>query len=149
MAQRDPHADPYLDSGRRAATQSVVRMKCEALKSSISDADELTRRAHTLMLRSARQKRAAWAAMIAALLGCTGLAVAAGSAVDGTYEGVLLANWAILGCFICIGVFGFASGWYSKLRRLRETAQRLQTRAEYQRKLATLQLAEIEHEALR
>lgn len=149
MAQRNPHADPYMDSGHSAAHQSVLRMKCEALQSSISDADDLRRRGLRLLKRSARLVWAAYGAMVAPVLAGIALGIAASNTFDNTYEGVTLASWAVLGCFICLGVFSFASSWYSRVRRLRETAQRLLVRAEYQHRMAALRLSEIEHEAVR
>jgi hypothetical protein len=149
MAQRDLHADAYQDSGRSAAGQRQLRMKVEALNSSIKDANELEQRGLLLIRRSARMTRLACAVTMLPVIAGVALGAAASNSFDGTHEGVLLANWAILGCFVCVGGLAFASTWYSNVRRLRETGKRLMTRAEYQRRLASLRLSEIEHETVR
>jgi hypothetical protein len=149
MAQRILHADPYSVSGRSAAGQTQLRMKCDALQRSIEDADQLERRGLGLIQRSSRRTLLAGGAIAVALVSTTLLGMVAVNAHDGTYDGVLVGNWAMLGAVVCLGGLSIAWGWLSSLQRLRETGQRLMRRAEYQRRVAMLQLTEIEHAAVR
>jgi hypothetical protein len=148
MAQREP-ADPYSVSGRGAAGLSLLRMKQEALQRSIDDADGLESRGHGLIQRSSRRARAAFGAIGGALIATVLFVMVAARSFDGTYEGLLVGNWAMLGAVVCVGGLTFSWSWLSSLGRLRETGQRLVRRAEYQRRLATLQLTEIEHATVR
>jgi hypothetical protein len=149
MAQRVPHADPYSVSGHSAAGQTRLRMKCEALQRSIEDADDLERRGHGLIRRSNRRRLYAGGTIASTLVAAALLSTVAANAHDGTYEGVLAGNWAMLGAVVSVGGLTFAWSWLSSLVRLRETGLRLLRRAEYQRRLATLQLTEIEHATVR
>jgi hypothetical protein len=147
MAQR-PHAEPYLDSGRSAARVRLL-MKVEALQRSVSDADATEARGHRLLARCATRRMYGALAILPTAAAAAGLGLLAANSWDGTYDGALIGGWSSLGFFICIGLISIALGWLSSLARLRETGRRLLRRAEYQRRLALLQLSEISHEALR
>jgi hypothetical protein len=148
MAQRT-HADPYLVSGRSAASSSLLRMKQEAFQRSVADAESLARQGRKVLARCSRGELGA-AATITLATPVAGLTwIIAIGAYDGTYEGAATGNWCMLGFTVCLGAIMFGWGWWSSLRRLRETGKRLLARADYQTKLATLQLSEIENATVR
>lgn len=149
MSLRGSQPDPYTESGGYASAQEVRRMRREALVSSVTDADSLQARGYAVIRRGVRDSRMALGCMLlcgAAMVGCAWVTT---SSYDGTYEGVMTANWGMLGVVLAAGALNFAWGWFSSRRQLRHTGERLIRRAEYQRKLATMQLTEGEHDAIR
>lgn len=131
---------PYHRSGRRARMKWRRREKQQGLVASLTDADSLEARGEMVTRRAVRDARLSMLAMFASLSGAVLLVIAAFSLKDGSYEGAVGAHWAILFAVVLLGALNFAWGWYGRSRELRQTGSRLQARAEYQRKLAALEL---------
>jgi hypothetical protein len=143
MAQRDPHADPYIDSGRSAAGHTLIHMKIEALKNSIQDAAQLHDRGVMLVARCDRRRLLPWAVLTLTPAGVVALGMVAVSSFDGTYDGAMAGTWSMLGVTLCLSAALLALAWLSAIKQIGETGQRLQRRAEYQRRMGLLHLAEL------
>ena len=140
-------AEPYLVSGTRAAVSVISRQKHDALMASINDANALETRGHAVIDSASRNSLLAVGGMVLTAGVATTLGSYAVRSMDGSYEGVLRGNWCMLGFVVMLGVLNFEWGWLSVQRRRRETGQRLLRRAECQRRLATLQLGQVENTA--
>ncbi len=135
-----PTPGPYRRSGRRARLLWRRRLKRQGLVSSLTDADSLHARGELVSSRAVRTARMALLTMAGCVAGAVWLLVTGLQSKDGSYEGAMRAHWSILGAVILLGALNFAWGWYERSRELRETGAKLRARAEYQRKLAALQL---------
>jgi hypothetical protein len=145
---REREADPYTESGSFAVVQVRSRERRDVLLSSLADADELEARGHRLLARSKRRIVQGVALLFVAGCAAGWLGYTAVTAADGSYVGALRGNWSMLGCVLAVAALNFIWGWIGVQRRFRETGRRLLTRAEYQRRLAALQLQEVDHEAV-
>lgn len=117
-------------------------MTGEAIEASLRDADALEQHAAGVLRRGRRNARVGLACMLLAAGVGLALGAEAATAPDGTYEGLLKANWAMLGVVVALGALNFAWGWRDSGRRLQVTARRLLQRAEYQRKIARARMTE-------
>lgn len=124
-------------------------MQLQALENSMLDADGLVAHGYVVIRRGVRESYYALAAILVCVVLIVVFGVVAARSPDGTYDGMLAANWSMLGVVVAIGALNFAWGWYASRRRLCETGRRIIRRAEYQRRLAALRLSEAEHETLR
>ena len=147
MAERHD-SDPYEESGRDAAASARQRMKSEQLKACMEDAGQLERRGHMLIARGRRMTYVSVTVLIMLIGLGAGLMLYCMRSYDGTYEGAMSGNWSMLGSLLALGAANFAWGWVNSQRRLADLGRRLIGRAEYQRRIATLQLQEVPHEAV-
>jgi hypothetical protein len=147
MAERADN-DPYQESGHDAAASTRQRMKSEQLIACMKDAEQLELRGHMLIARGRRMTYVSVSVLIALIGVGLGLMFHCMRAYDGSYEGALAGNWSMLGALMALGAANFAWGWVSSQRRLADLGRRLIGRAEYQRRIATLQLQEVPHEAV-
>ena len=138
MPDRTP-AEPYTDSGIHAAVQAHARTKAESVLLSLADADQLENHAHMLIARSKRKTVVAAVVLGGAILVSASLLFVCYHAYDGTQDGLIRGNWAMLGVLVSLGGSNFAWAWLSQQRRLREVGLKLLTRAEYQRRRALLE----------
>lgn len=136
-------AEPYLVSGTQAAVGVITRRKYDALTASIEDANALETQGRAVIKSATRNRAVSLVRLTVTSLGAAGMGLFAANAMDGTYEGALRGNWGMLGFVVLLGVLNFEWGWLGVQSRRRDTGHRLLRRAEYQRRIATLQLGEV------
>ncbi|MCB9895478.1 MAG: hypothetical protein H6839_13605 [Planctomycetes bacterium] len=136
--------DPYAESGSDAVEKSRSRMKANAIRASFEDADQLEQRGHLLIARSRRMSAIAGVIVGALILLSATLLLVCYHAYDGTQDGLLVGNWAMLGALVSMGATNFAWAWLSQQRRLAEVGRNLIARADYQRKLAAMRAEKAE-----